>query len=271
MTPQLRKVLKSVSTKNKALQEILRSSKEAVEVVSVEKQTGGVHNTKTTLKMLDNKQRVQFYNRIDIASFIDPEFNIPTNDIQNTIDTLNTMQDCDFNEDDLEIVDGWLKAKDISLGYIGKIKLPVVATNDIFIAMFMDMTQSTQSQAARQGIRLTMNGISSVGMEDPTIGLKIRETTYVPNPPPSNPQIKPISELPFPLPIPSKEGMVLLFVINMFNITKVLLDSQWDLSIGNETNVLEMIPFGNNPSIVISEDKKRFSYQLIPLLPTAPT
>lgn len=114
--PELRKKLRTVSSKNRALQDILRSCGYAVEVVSVEKLTGSVHNTKTILNMSDGQQRVHFYNRVPIQNTI-PEGFLSSGDVEFDIEILNTLYGCDFNEDDLELVGGTLKAKPNSLGY----------------------------------------------------------------------------------------------------------------------------------------------------------
>lgn len=405
MTPQLRKVLKSVSAKNQGLQEILKSCKEAIEVVSVDKTVYMVHNTRIVLKMPNDEQRVQFYNRVDIASFINTELDIPSDSAQAAITYLNSVQGCDFTVDDLEIVDGWLQAKASSLGYIGKVELPVTASdeiyigmamdynkmeeliaaygamkvsadgviatmennilhsifaldtydagvtvsapglhplddlpiplpstgiqglplnivykvsnitdktvaamwdlrdnnptnavvvmafgnngsikvidplkaysfkllpatipNNVFIAMYMDTSKAELSQAAFQGITLSIDGVK-VGMQDSSIQLKLKEKTYVPSPPPNNPELKPLTDVPFPIPAPPKEGMVLLSVIQSSNITDARLNCQWDFSVGNESGVLAMVPFGDNPSIAFKGIEKQFSYKLTPLAP----
>ena len=114
--PELRKKLRTVSSKNRALQDILRSCGYAVEVVSVEKLTGSVHNTKTILNMPDGQQRVHFYNRVPIQNTI-PEGFISSGDIDLDIEILNTLYGCDFTEDDLVITCGKYSAKADSLGY----------------------------------------------------------------------------------------------------------------------------------------------------------
>lgn len=114
--PELRKKLRTVSGKNIALQDILRSCGEAVEVISVEKLTGGVHNTKSVLAMTSGEQRVHFYNRVLITNTI-PDGFISSGDIDLDIEVLNTLYGCDFTEDDLVVVCGKYAAKPDSLGY----------------------------------------------------------------------------------------------------------------------------------------------------------
>ena len=114
--PELRKKLRTVSSKNKALQDILRSCGDVVDVVSVERLEGGVHNTKTTLKLADGQDRVHFYNRVPIQNTI-PEGFISSGDIDLDIEILNTLYGCDFTEDDLIITCGKYSAKPDSLGY----------------------------------------------------------------------------------------------------------------------------------------------------------
>lgn len=114
--PELRKKLRTVSSKNRALQDILRTCGDAVEVVRVEKLTGSVHNTKTILNMPDGQQRVHFYNRVPIQNTI-PEGFLSSGDIGLDIEILNTLYGCDFTEDDLVITCGKYSAKPDSLGY----------------------------------------------------------------------------------------------------------------------------------------------------------
>ena len=114
--PELRKKLRTVSSKNKALQDILRSCGDVVDVVSVERLEGGVHNTKTTLKLADGQDRVHFYNRVPIQNTI-PEGFISSGEIDLDIEILNTLYGCDFTEDDLIITCGKYSAKPDSLGY----------------------------------------------------------------------------------------------------------------------------------------------------------
>ena len=47
----LRNKLKTASFKNQSLQDILKSCSVAIELISVESYTGGIHNTKMTLKL----------------------------------------------------------------------------------------------------------------------------------------------------------------------------------------------------------------------------
>lgn len=82
--------------------------------------------------MLSNgTKRVHFYNRIDIATFIPLDLNLPNN-LNDIISLLNTVHGCDFNSDDLELVKGDLITKPNSLGYKGFI--PSQGTDHVYIA-----------------------------------------------------------------------------------------------------------------------------------------
>lgn len=125
MLPLLRTKLKGVSSRNVSLQDILRTCDEASKVTDVVEHYAGIHNTKLTLLLKDGEERVQFYNRIDIAKL----FTIPflyTGNVAVDIPRLNLLG-FDFTEDDLEYVNGYLKAKDDSLGYFGITSNPVQA------------------------------------------------------------------------------------------------------------------------------------------------
>ncbi len=113
---ELRKKLRTISSKNQGLQDILQTCKEAKEVISVEKTTGGMHNTKAIFLMLDGKTRVHFYNRVLITKVV-PEGFISSGIPELDIDILNSVHGCDFTEDDIEFVCGGYNAKPGSLGY----------------------------------------------------------------------------------------------------------------------------------------------------------
>lgn len=113
---ELRKRLKTISFRNEGLQRVLRTCAGAVDVISVEKHTGGIHNTKVIFLMADGEHRIQFYDRVDIKRAVPTNF-ISSGQVAEDILTLNSAFDCDFTEDDLILVDGKYKAKPESLGY----------------------------------------------------------------------------------------------------------------------------------------------------------
>jgi hypothetical protein len=117
MQPQLRQKLKSVSMKNKSLQDILLTQTFAKRVISVESVIGDVHNTKLIVETLTGEQRVHFYRRLDLKPLLNG-VEITGRIIQDIINELN-LQGYDFTEDDLELVDRILTAKPTSLGYVG--------------------------------------------------------------------------------------------------------------------------------------------------------
>lgn len=124
MLPLLRKKLKTISASNKPLQNIFKSCIEGEEVISVEKHTNGIHNTKVTLLLKNGEERVQFYNRLDLSEIMGG-VTIEASNLAQVIDELN-LKGFDFNEDDLEIIDNSITAKIASLGYIGQYRLTQV-------------------------------------------------------------------------------------------------------------------------------------------------
>lgn len=115
--PLPRKKLRGVSFRNRSLQDIFRSSQEALRVLEVIPVPIGLHNTKIIVLLADGKhQRVHFYNRLLLKDVI-PDTFVSSGNLASDIDTLNSLHGCDFNEDDLELVGGTLKAKPNSLGY----------------------------------------------------------------------------------------------------------------------------------------------------------
>lgn len=113
---QLRKRLKTVSFKNEGLQRVLQTCHGAVEIISVEKHAGGIHNTKVIFLMSNGEERVQFYDRVDITLAV-PSSYVSSGNITQDILNLNSAWGCDFTEDDIILVDGKIKAKPESLGY----------------------------------------------------------------------------------------------------------------------------------------------------------
>lgn len=116
-TPRVR--LRSVSSKNQSLQDILSTCTITDEVVSVEPIINGVHNTKLTLKKATGEKRVHFYNRLDISSILPVDFR-PSANLIADINKLNLMG-YDFTEDDLTVSNRRFVAQPYSLGYYGGI------------------------------------------------------------------------------------------------------------------------------------------------------
>ena len=114
MLPLLRTKLNGVSARNKSLQDILQTSKQGERVLSVEQYQSGQHNTKITLEMPDKEKRVHFYNRLDLAIILPENLELKST-LTETINALN-LAGYDFTSDDLELVDGTLRAKATSLG-----------------------------------------------------------------------------------------------------------------------------------------------------------
>lgn len=130
--PNLRnKVSISAGDRNSSLRNILSPTGKALKVLSVEAVNAPLHNTKIIISIsnenkLDDgldgvdEQRVILYNRLDLNSVIPEDAVVDLTDIAKTINILNTRYSCDFNNDDLEIVDNSIIAKITSLGYIGQ-------------------------------------------------------------------------------------------------------------------------------------------------------
>lgn len=128
--PVIRTKLKTASSKNQGLQDILKSCSRGMEILSVDKHTGGIHNTKITLKVdlgegypkeQRYQTRVHFYNRVAMVNAIPQGVSYPTVDIEETIEILNREYGCDFTEDDIYISGNGLLAKETSLGYYNKV------------------------------------------------------------------------------------------------------------------------------------------------------
>lgn len=134
--PQLRKKISlSAGNKNKALRDILTPTGIGSYVESVETVIGQLHNTKAVI-MVDQWvngtqsslnsdrfiKRSILYNRVDINTMVPETVGVPRGDINTIIKTLNTKYQCDFTEDDLELINNNLVAKPNSLGYYGIIE-----------------------------------------------------------------------------------------------------------------------------------------------------
>ena len=128
----LRKRLRNISYKNQSLQDVLKSSTDAMSLVSIEKYDGKVHNTKMVLKLDRGSsykeqeryyERVCFYNRVNLATILPGDISINLNPLQNAIDQLNVEYGCDFTEDDIYILNGQVAAKEDSIGYIDEVSI----------------------------------------------------------------------------------------------------------------------------------------------------
>lgn len=165
MLPQPRTKLRGVSSRNQSLQDIFRSSQEALRVLEVIPVPIGLHNTKIIVLLTDGKhQRVHFYNRLLLKDVI-PDTFVSSGNLTRDIDTLNSLHGCDFNEDDLELVGGTLKAKPNSLGYYEAeetggeinycaISLPVAHLSPSFFEHLDDSSETSK------GFILKINGRS---------------------------------------------------------------------------------------------------------------
>lgn len=115
MSVELRKKLRKISGRNKSLQDILASNSLAKKMISVERVSGGIHNTKLILSLPDGQERVHFYNRIELNDILNVE-DVPSGSLDQIIHQLN-LKGYDFNTDDLQINDGYLSVPETSLGY----------------------------------------------------------------------------------------------------------------------------------------------------------
>ncbi len=125
--PAIRTKLRNISSKNKSLQDILPTLLKATKIESVTPVKSSIHNTILVCEVGKGEdifpgkpipKRIHAYNRLDLEQVLIGMVYTGTN-VENIIEQLN-LQGGDFNSDDLEIVDGVLKAKNISLGYFNK-------------------------------------------------------------------------------------------------------------------------------------------------------
>lgn len=118
MLPPLRRQLKTLTKKNQALQDILKTCTAGTRLTNVEKVDSKIHNTKITILMPDGRERVHFYNRIDIANVI-PEGFVYSPTIPETVTKLNILG-LDFHESDFLLDGGKITLNPFSLGYYGE-------------------------------------------------------------------------------------------------------------------------------------------------------
>lgn len=125
MLPQPRPRLKNVPYKNQSLQDILSTCAGAVEVLDIKRVAGDKYNTRLVITIDKGKlhppedrfeTRVQFYNRLKLEKILPLNYK-PLATVEDTVHELNVFHKHDFNNDDLEIINGKLEAKRTSLGY----------------------------------------------------------------------------------------------------------------------------------------------------------
>ena len=125
MLPQPRPRLKNVPYKNQSLQDILLTCAGAVEVLDIKRVAGDKYNTRLVITIDKGKlhppedrfeTRVQFYNRLKLEKILPLNYK-PLATVEDTVHELNVFHKHDFNNDDLEIINGKLEAKRTSLGY----------------------------------------------------------------------------------------------------------------------------------------------------------
>lgn len=125
MLPLPRVRLKNVPYKNQSLQDILPTCAIGAEVVQVQRMRYGKHNTRLVIIVDKGKffpradrfdRRVQFYDRLKLENILPSNYVLKAT-LEDTIHDLNVYHRHDFNEDDLEIINGKLEAKKTSLGY----------------------------------------------------------------------------------------------------------------------------------------------------------
>lgn len=138
---ELRKKLRSVSSKNQSLQDILRSCGDAKEILSVEPHEGGIHNAKLTLLLKNGTKRVHFYDRVQLKEAI-PDGFISSGDIELDIQILNLAYGCDFTGDDVVMECGKYAAKPTSIGYFSEstgVQGSGLAANEVSFTTFVDI------------------------------------------------------------------------------------------------------------------------------------
>ena len=187
MLPSLRKKLKNVSSKNQSLQDILRTLNDSTEILSINPQLRGIHNTSIVVKTDLGKHldpsiryttRIHFYNRLPLENVI-AGLDYTGNDITAIIQKLN-LQGCDFNEDDLELVGGVLRAKDTSLGYYNKNTVVPVVCHCVLDNLTLDyILNPLPSQIMVDHVP------GKLAIDEYTIDLIIHGVTYTLKTPPS--------------------------------------------------------------------------------------
>lgn len=130
-SPKFRnKISLSAGMKNQGLRDILTPTQGGVRVESVSEFESPLHNTKVVIVIEKDEdgnpileamqeRRTIHYNRVDVSTILPIGAALQATTIEGLINELNIKHRCDFTTDDLELVDGLLKAKSTSLGYYG--------------------------------------------------------------------------------------------------------------------------------------------------------
>lgn len=130
-SPKFRnKISLSAGMTNQGLRDILTPTQGGVRIESVSEFESPLHNTKIVIVIEKDEngvpilealqeRRTIHYNRVDISTILPADATLQSTTITALINELNIKYRCDFTEDDLELVDGVLKAKTTSLGYYG--------------------------------------------------------------------------------------------------------------------------------------------------------
>lgn len=260
MLPLLRKKLKTISASNKPLQNIFKSCIESEEVISVEKHTNGIHNTKVTLLLKNGEERVQFYNRLDLSEIMDG-VTIEASNLAQVIDELN-LKGFDFTEDDLELVDRILTAKPTSLGYVGalgdvagprEISCDGATANAIFMLLVHEGITQDEFMSAISSLQIEINDQVYTASDETTAFLDrhVRVEYYRENLTPDQHALVP-------------EGWLLFEATRLSNITSNPLRIKYGFS-ETITEKIKFIPLETvNPTSYIDEETGAVAFCLAP-------
>lgn len=260
MLPSLRKKLKSMSSRNQSLQDILSSSGSSEKVLKIEPHVGGIHNTKLILESPGGKQRVQFYNRLDLAVILNG-IEIEAATIQDIIDELN-LHGYDFTEDDLELVDRVLTAKPTSLGYVGaldnvvgprEISCDGATANAIYMLLVHESITQDEFMNTINSLQIEINDQVHVVSNETTEFLShhMRIENYQENLTPDQYALVP-------------EGWTLFEATRLSNITSSPLRIRYDLSKMNTDKVKFILLETVNPTSYIDEETGAAAFCLAP-------
>lgn len=260
MQPQLRQKLKSVSMKNKSLQDILLTQTFAKRVISVESVIGDVHNTKLIVETLTGEQRVHFYRRLDLKPLLNG-VEITGRIIQDIINELN-LQGYDFTEDDLELVDRILTAKPTSLGYVGaldsvagprEISCDGATESAIFMFIVHESITEEEFMAAIFSLRAEINGQVYTETEETAefLNRHVRSENYGGNLTPDQLALVP-------------EGWILFEAARLSNITSSPLRMKYGFSETSAEKIKLIVLETVNPTSYIDEETGAAAFCLAP-------
>lgn len=260
MQPQLRQKLKSVSMKNKSLQDILLTQTFAKRVISVESVIGDVHNTKLIVETLTGEQRVHFYRRLDLKPLLNG-VEITGRTIQDIINELN-LHGYDFTEDDLELVDRILTAKPTSLGYVGaldsatgprEISCDGATTDAVFMLIVHESITEEELRAAIFSLWVEINGQVYTDSDETTefLNRHVRPENYRENLTPDQ----------FAL---VTEGWILLGAIRLSNITSDPLRMKYGFSETSAEKIKLIVLETVNPTSYNDEETGAAAFCLAP-------